>query len=154
LKANMTLSGVGPDTVLTVLPILPASLLAADGERGDRSVRVADTSRFQPGQQVAVRDSKQVGWWTSHAIVTSVKENVIELDRPLDRQYQMARQAYIGHLFPALFAKEQPKITIQYLRIVGPKVPTPFRDFVVSAIHLVKCDDSLITNCTVEEWHS
>jgi parallel beta-helix repeat protein len=154
LKAGMTLSGIGPETVLTVAPLLPCELLTAVAEKGAQAVHVADASRFQPGMQVAVRDSTQAGWYTSHAIITAVRENRIELDRPLERSYDPARQAYIGHLFPTLYARDQPKITIQFLKITGPKVPTPFRDFVVSAIHLVKCDHSLVTNCTIEEWHS
>ena len=154
LKAHMTFSGTGPDTVLTVMPLPPCTQLAARAEKGDKSVRVADGSRFQPGMQVAVRDSDHVGWGTSHAVITAVKDNVLELDRPLERSYLPDRQAYVGHLFPALYAKEQPGITIQFLKITGPKVPTPFKDFVLSAIHLVKCDNSLVTNCTIEEWHS
>jgi parallel beta-helix repeat protein len=154
LKGNTILSGVGLDTVLTVSPLLPSSGLAAPAEKGAKSVRVADGSRFQAGTQVAVRDSDHVGWNTSHAIVTAVKDNVLELDQPLAGRYLPDRQGYVGHLFPVLYAKDQPKITIQFLRIAGPKVPTPFKDFVLSAIHLVKCDGSLVTNCTVEEWHS
>lgn len=49
LKANMTLSGMGPETVLTVQPLLPCSLLAAPAEKGATAVRVADGSRFEPG---------------------------------------------------------------------------------------------------------
>jgi parallel beta-helix repeat protein len=154
LKANITISGAGPETVLSVLPLLPCSSLAAPAEKGATSVHVADAGRFHPGMQVAVRDSANVGWGTSHAIVAGVKDNVVELDRPLERSYDPSRKAYVGHLFPALYAKGQPKITIQFLRITGPKVPTPFRDFVLSAIHLVKCDNSLVTNCTIEDWHS
>lgn len=154
LKANMTLSGTGAETVLTVLPVLPCTLLADPAEAGATSVRVADVSRLEPGMQVAVRDSDHVGWGTSHALIKAVHDDRLELDRPLERAYQPARQAQLGHLFPALYARDQPRITIQFLKIVGPKVPTPFRDFVVSAIHLVKCDDSLITNCTIEDWHS
>lgn len=101
-----------------------------------------------------MRDSDHVGWGTSHALVTAVKDNVLELDRALERTYRPDRQGYVGHLFPALYAKDQPKITIQSLRITGPKVPPLWRDFVLSAIHLVQCDGSLITNCIVEEWHS
>jgi parallel beta-helix repeat protein len=154
LKANITLSGMGDDTVLTVAPLPPCSLLAAPAEKGGTSIRVTDGSRFRAGMQVAVRDSDHVGWGTSHAVVTAVKDNVLDLDRPLERTYQPARQGYVGHLFPALYAKEQAKVTIQFLRITGPKVAPPFRDFVLSAIHLVKCDGALVTRCTVEEWHS
>jgi hypothetical protein len=104
--------------------------------------------------QVVVRDSDQAGWRSSHALVTAVQDNTLQLDQPLTRSYQPGRQAFVGHLFPALYAKDQPGVTIQFLRIVGPKVPTPFRDFVLSAIHLVRCDRALVTHCTVEEWHS
>jgi hypothetical protein len=154
LRANMTLSGTGPETVLAVEPLLPCSLLAAAAAKGARSVRVADASRFKAGMQVAIRDREHVGWGTSQAIITAVKDNVLELDRPLERAYDPTRQAYVGHLFPALYARDQPRITIQFLKITGPRVATPFRDFVLSAIHLVKCDGSLVTRCTVEEWHS
>src|SRR5262249_2756182 len=118
------------------------------------SVRVVDASRFKAGMEVAVRDSNHVGWGTSHAIITAIKGDTLELDRPLEKAYHPTKQAYVGSLFPALYAKDHPKITIQFLKITGPKVATPFRDFVLSAIHLVKCDDSLVTHCTVEDWHS
>jgi hypothetical protein len=154
LKAKRTISGLGDDTILTVLPLPPCSLLTAPADKGTTTLRVADASRFTAGMQVAVRDSDHVGWGTSEAILTAVKDDVLELDRPLERAYQPSRQAYVGHLFPALYAKDQPELTIQFLRITGPRVPTPFRDFVLSAIHLVKCDGSLVTHCTVEEWHS
>ena len=154
LKEGMTFSGVGPETVLTVAPLLPCVRLAAPAEPGDTSVKVLEPGRFAPGMQIVVRDSKHVGWWSSHAIVTAVKDNVIAFDRPLHKSYDPARQAYVGHLFPALHAVGQPNITIQFLKIVGPKVPTPFRDFVLSAIHLNDCSGSLVTNCTIEEWHS
>lgn len=154
LKANVTVSGMGDETVLTVLPLLPCAPLAAAVEQGATSVRVADASGFQPGMQVAVRDRAHVGWGTTSARILAVKDNILELDRPLERSYQPDRQGFVGHLFPALYAKDQAKVTIQFLKITGPKVPTPFRDFVLSAIHLVKCDQSLITHCTIEEWHS
>lgn len=154
LKGNRTLSGVGFETVLTVVSTPPCSPLAAPAAQGATAVTLADASPFEAGMQVAIRDSKVVGWGTSHAIITAVKDNMLELDRPLTHAYEPSRQAYVGHLFPALHAVEQPKLTIQLLKIVGPKEPTPFRDFVLSAIHVVKCDDSLITNCTVEDWHS
>jgi hypothetical protein len=77
LKANMTISGIGPDTILTVLPLAPCSLLADPAEKGATSVRVADASRFEVGMQVAIRDSVHVGWWTSHAIITAIKDNVL-----------------------------------------------------------------------------
>jgi parallel beta-helix repeat protein len=154
LRANMTLSGVGPETVLTVVSLPPCSPLAAVAEKGATSVRVMDGSRFEAGMQVAIRDSDHVGWGTSHAIITKVKGDVLELDAPLERTYQPNRNGYVGHLFPALYAKDQPKLTIQFLRITGPKVPTPFRDFVMSALHLVNCSGSLVTHCTIEDWHS
>lgn len=154
LKAKMTLSGTGPETVLTVLPLAPCTLLAAPAERGATSVRVVDPLRFKVGMQVAVRDSDHTGWGTSYAVITAVKDNVLEFDRPLERTYQPTRQAYVGHLFPAVYAKDQPGLTMQFLRITGPRVATPFRDFVLSAIHLVNCSGSLVTHCTVEEWHS
>jgi hypothetical protein len=154
LKADMTLSGVGAGTVLTVLPMIPVTSLAALAEKGDLSVRVQNAQRFEAGMQIAVRDSYQVGWRTSHALITAVKGDVLHLDRPLLNAYDPIRQAYVGHLFPALYAKEQANLTIQFLTIAGPKLATPVRDFVYSAIHLVKCDDALVTNCTVEEWHS
>ena len=72
LKANITISGAGPETVLSVLPLLPCSSLAAPAEKGATSVHVADAGRFHPGMQVAVRDSANVGWGTSHAIVAGV----------------------------------------------------------------------------------
>jgi hypothetical protein len=154
LPANITVSGVGEETVLTILPLLPCSLLAGPTEKGATRVHVADASRFEPGMQVAIRDSERVGWGTSHAIIAAVKDNVLELDRPIEKVYDPARRAYVGHLFPALYAKDRPKIAIQFLKITGPKVATPFRDFVLSAIHLVNCNGALVTNCTVEQWHS
>jgi len=217
LKSDMTLSGVGPETVLTVPAALPCTTLAedagprpfpekpkppvvvplpdpfakeadtplppelteADRQRAARAaarrrakeaaeraawekdqrekarfVRVADATGFAPGMQVTVRDRSHNAWRETFAVVRAVKGDTLELDRPLRFRYRAANGGQVGNLFPALMAEDQRNITIQFLRIVGPEKPTPFNRFVLSAIHLVRCENLLITRCTVERWHS
>jgi len=154
LKSDMTFSGVGPETVLTVAPALPCTTLAADAAKGATEVAVVSVADFTPGMQVTVRDQDNNAWNETFAIITAVEGPRLKLDRPLCFAYAAAKKGQVGNLFPALMAEGQKNLTIQFLRIIGPETQPPFNRFVLSAIHLVRCENVLITHCTVERWHS
>lgn len=154
LHSDMTLLGAGADTVLTILPEPPCSALAADAEKGATSVKVADPKGFKVGMQVTVRSAEKNAWDETFAIVTARDGDVLTLDKPMRHTYAAAKTAQTGNLFPAIMAEGCKNITIDSVRIVGPDKQPMFNRFVLDAIHLVRCENVLITRCIVERWHS
>ncbi len=68
--------------------------------------------------------------------------------------YRAAKGGQTGNLFPAIMAEDRKNVTVDSLRIEGPARMPMFNRFVLSAIHLVRCENVLIARCTVEGWHS
>lgn len=153
LKSNMTLSGVGAETVITIPPIYPVAELAADAPHGATEVKVNDATEFEPGLQVTIRDNRNNTWNETFAIIEEIDGNTIKLDRPLRHNYSVGQNGVVANIFPAILAEDRKNVTIQYLRIVGPDDRPTFTRFVFAAIHVVRCEDVLIARCEVENWH-
>ena len=154
LHDDMTLLGAGADTVLTILPEPPCSELADDAEKGATAIRVKDPKGFKVGMQVTVRSAEKNAWDETFAIVTGRDANTLTLDTPMRHTYAAAKVGQTGNLFPAIMAEGRKNVTIDSVRIVGPARQPMFNRFVLDAIHLVRCENVLITRCIVERWHS
>jgi len=157
LKSNMTLIGVGRETVLTIAPEPPCVPLAADSAPGSAYLEVADARGFAPGMEVTVRDRKQSGWNAGFAIVTDIEGGRLRLDRALEQEYAVAMEAQVVHAFPAITARDACNVSVRHLRMLGEgPIPglIPHNPFPQSAIHFVGCRDPLIAFCAVERWHA
>ncbi len=156
LRSHMTIRGSGPATIL-LRDAGCFSPLAKDCPVGATEVEVRDTKGFAPGQEIALRDTEQNGWYILHAIVKEVKENRIVFDRPTTKDYQVKRGAAAIHSFPGFHAFEQTDFTIEDLTLDGNAANQPADapgDFTMAAVHLHRCTVARVHNVTVNGWPS
>jgi len=110
-KDNVTVRGMGRSTVLKHQPTRWVEL-AQDAGRGSQSIEVADVAQFRVGQIIGIGDEatnprKEAGasyayynnyFVTSHFhLVTGISGNTITLDRPLEGEVLVAKNAGVGH---------------------------------------------------------
>lgn len=153
LRSNIVLRGSGPATVLQ-RPAQARSRLTAIAKPGDTSLAVENVNGFEVGADVAILDNKHGGWYVAHRKVFRVENKVIHLDRPLERDYDPARQAVILNYFPGILVDGKEGVIIEDLRLDGRHADNtgPESDFTVSAIHLVSSSDCIVRACRVESW--
>lgn len=155
LRSNVVLRGSGPATVLQRPPQV-RSLLTAMAKPGDTIVAVENASGFEVGTEVAVQDSQQGGWYVAHRTVVKAEGKAVQLDRPVDRDYDPKRQAAMLNYFPGIMVDRQEGVTIEDLRLDGRLAdnPGPNNDFTLAAIHLVSARDCTVRACRVAGWPS
>jgi parallel beta-helix repeat protein len=105
---------------------------------------------------VSVLDRKQGGWYVAHSLVAGIKGNVIVLDRPLTRPYELENNAVVINYFPVLTAQAQSHITLEDITIDGEleNNPGPESDFTCAALHFWTVSDSRILRCMVRNYPS
>ena len=155
LRNNVVLRGSGPATVLQRPPQV-RSLLTAVAKPGDQGVAVEDATGFEVGTEVAIQDSRQGGWYVAHRRVVKVEGKAVQLDRPLERDYDPKRQAALINYFPGILVDNQEGVTVEDLRLDGRLAdnPGPNSDFTLAAVHLVSARDCTVRNCRVSGWPS
>ena len=118
LRSNVTLEGAGPATVLT-RDAQARAKLAKTAQKGERSVEVESVQGFEVGIEVGVKSRTMGGWYVTHAFITAIKGNTIELDRPLTKTYEVSDNAVVINYFPAINATAKSNIMIRDLCIDG-----------------------------------
>ena len=155
VRSRVALRGAGPATILT-RDAQARSPLVKTAAQGDRSVTLASADGFELGSEVGVKSRKQGGWYVTHAIITAIQGNVIELDRPLGKTYEVNDGAIVINHFPALSVAARSNVMIQDLCIDGniEENAGPETDFTFEAIHFYNTSDSTIRHCVVRDWPS
>ena len=152
LSPDTTLTGQGGQSVL-VAPEFYEAKLTSDARQGDCAINVEDASAFRVGDEISITSGKMRGWHTTHAIVTGIDGQTIQLNRPLWRDYKVEAAAMAAHWFPMLLALMSHNIRIADLSIEGVARKTDLRpDFTSSAVHLVRCFDCEVVGCRVTSW--
>lgn len=167
IRSNITLQGSGPTTVLRKVRQL-GSKLAAPASKDDRSLRLENTTGFQPGDEIGIYDATTVGWEHAHAIVKEVRDQELLLDRRVSRAFDPASGAAVINYFPAITGTGVDHVLLTGLTIDGqanenpgpaavaargPGKP-PELGFTFAAINLVDVTNSRIENCRVTGWPS
>ena len=155
LRSNVTLQGAGPSTILTRAEQARAKPTKT-AQKGERAVSVESTDGFEVGIEVGVKSRKMGGWYVTHAFITAIEGNVIELDRPLTKTYEVSDNAVVINYFPAINVTAKSNVVIQDLCIDGniEENPGPETDFTFEAIHFWRATGSVIQRCVVRGWPS
>jgi parallel beta-helix repeat protein len=155
LRSNVSLRGGGAATLLR-RPPQARSALARSAKPGDTEIEVASPQGFEVGCEVTVMDQDQRGWYVTHAIITQIKAGIFVLDHPLQRPYDVNKNAVVINYFPVLTAQAQSNISIEDVTIDGDldNNPGPESDFTCAAIHFWNVADSRIVRCTVRDFPS
>jgi len=154
LRSGVQLKGEGEHTVIARRDPCLQIPLAVSAKTGDRQVTVKDASGFKVGSELCIRSAESHGWWCTHPIITSIKGNVIHLDRELTHDYLVEQEAFALNFFPAIYADECEKIRIEDLTIDGrmDKREGFSNEFTVSAIHFRDVRDALIARVHVKRY--
>jgi len=155
LGDNVTLRGSGAGTVLQ-RPAQVRSALSASVKPGDMSVQVAAPDGFEAGAEVAVLDAKHGGWYVAHRIVQRVEGARLHLDRPLDRDYDVARRAAVLNYFPGVLIENRRNAAVEDLCLDGRLAENagPESDFTLAAVHVVSSRDCSVRRCRAIGWPS
>lgn len=150
LRSHVTLRGAGDLTVLTRGPQVRTPL-AAPAKVGDRVISVRSVEGFRVGDEVAVMDRKQRGWYVTHAHVVKAEAGKLHLDIACHRDYDPGREAVVLNYFPFVTATDARGIVVEKLCLDGnlKKNPGPESDFTFAAVHFRRVSDSWVRHCTV-----
>jgi len=118
MRSKVTLRGAGPTTVLRKAPEA-YSLLAADGDFGERAVTVADPTGFEVGFGVHIRSKKVGAFHTVCATILNKRGNYLTLSRPLNADCMMADDAHAVTIFPAISADDTEGVRIEDIVVDG-----------------------------------
>lgn len=115
-KSNVTIRGTGLPTVLTHNPTTLIKL-TKDGERGAKTITVADTSQFHVGHLIGVTDEVLQKWPApkyyydsppfiacDFYIVRDISRNTITLDRGLDISVSVGKNARVAPVWAMIRA--------------------------------------------------
>lgn len=163
LRSRVSLVGDGPATELIIAApsVLP---LARDAHKGSRRVHVQGRVPFAPGDAVGLVDNPRQWWDGTHALVTSVQGELVQLSEPLDEDLKVKEEARIVNLFPGIttagigppVAREVTRdVVLRDLVLRGTNGrESSYQDFTYSAVHLVHCHHVRILNVSVFDWPS
>lgn len=116
LTGNLTLRGAGNQTILEVVTEV-ASALTEDGIVGQTSVKVAEPSRFRPGDPVIISGS---GRKAPRSNVKAIEAGALILTDALTAACEVERGAQAIRTFSALRTRGRvANLTIRDMRIVG-----------------------------------
>ncbi|MFC1479455.1 nitrous oxide reductase family maturation protein NosD [Planctomycetota bacterium] len=155
-KSNIVIKGEGYATVLlrpkefrtTVLNEIPPNKTQA---------RVKGIGVLKVGDQILIKDNNSGGWHSRHGLITSIKENVLEMDvinSHKHLRYSPNDKAFLTNWFPGIWLWSVSNVTMKDLVIDGgiAKHHSYRSDFVVSAIHSRGCKDLKVENCIINNW--
>jgi hypothetical protein len=154
LRSGVRVRGEGEQTVIARRDPCIQVALAADAKKGERKVTLKDTKGLAAGKEVCVFSTESYGWYCTHAIVVSIKDGVVGLDRELTHDYLLKEEAGLNNFFPAFYALEQKEIRIEDLVIDGrmEKGAGFKNDFTLSAVHFRDVKDVLIARVHVKSF--
>ena len=155
LRSGVSLIGDGSATELTIAA--PRALfLIRDARKGSRSIYLRGRVPFAADDGVGLNDRPRQWWDGTHALVRSVKGNLVRLSEPLNRGLRVKEGAQIVGLFPGITAVSRDDVSLYNLTLRGSRDPKGrwWQDFTYSAVHIVRCRGVRIQNVAVIDWPS
>lgn len=155
-RSGVTIRGQGNATVL----VRPREFRTGVTEKisaKENTAVLRETGLLQKGDQVFIKDRKNVGWNARNGIITAIKDNVLTLrieHSREDRVFSPSNGAYCANWFPAFWLWNVDNVRIENLAIDGKieKHPAHRSDFVVAAIHSRGGRDLFVSMVAVRNW--
>ncbi|MFH1071178.1 MAG: right-handed parallel beta-helix repeat-containing protein [Candidatus Glassbacteria bacterium] len=154
LRTGVQLRGEGEHTIIARRdPCLQVDIVQP-AAAGRNRVTVRDASRFKVGSEVTVFSDSSYGWWCTHAIISRIEGNTLQLDRELTHDYDPQANGGVANTFPAIYATDQERIRIENLAIDGRMTEREGlkNEFTVSAIHFRNVNDSFVEKVHVRRY--
>lgn len=132
------------------------SLLAYDGDYGERQLAVAEPAKFRPGMGLAVMDDTLSGGWDiSITSITAVDGNILRVDPMTLRDYNLSeKHARVRNSFPILCAIETEGVVFENLIVDGNKGQNAYLDGCRGgAIYLYISKDAVVRNCVARNYN-
>jgi hypothetical protein len=154
LRSGVTLVGVGPGVVLRKSNGFETPLML-DADYGECCLSVDQPQHWQVGYGVCVSDSEAGGWHEMLATVTSVRDDQIWLDRPLEgRDLSVERAATARHSFPVITMIQIENAGLDNLVVEGNKVTNQrLNGCVGGAVYAYRCRNLHLKGLEVRDFN-
>lgn len=154
LYSLQELVGSGPETVLRKIDGFSSQLLI-DADYGERQLTVADPSGFEPGMAVHIYDAKHNNAWeVSTAVITTIEDNVLNLDDYLLRDYRADKEGGVSSASSIIAALEAENVHIRNLNVDGNRRRNEFINGCRGGgIYLYDVRNALVENVSVSDFN-
>jgi len=160
LRDDLTISGQGRDTVLKRRAEV-IHKLTKDAVKTESTVTVDSTENLRVGDEIAIRDDKFNGWYTTHGIIKEIKDNTITIDDRLVQPYALANNAIVINHHPMIEAYRIWDYRYHIVRWVIEDItidgnlaenPTPISDWSTAGIHLASSGEGIVQRVVVRNF--
>jgi Right handed beta helix region len=155
LRSGIRVEGSGPETVLLKNPSVQTRL-AADADWYEQEIELADASGFEMGYGVVLqaRHAHHEGRSTQKRTLVAQDGNRFRLDRLLEENFWVDRDAEVATLFPLLTGNEVHDIEIRSLTLDGDRPNNERLDGnYAGCIFLQNCHTVRIEEVTARNYH-
>ena len=153
MRSRVTLRGAGKDTVLKKAASV-RSLLAADGDFGEKAITIVNPVGFDIGKGVYVASDRFRGFHSICATILNKNGDYLTLSRPLNSNCMMRDNAYAITVFPVISAYHVEEFRIEQLTVDGNREENEVIDGCRGAgIFFYQGDAGIIENCIVRGYH-
>jgi len=154
LRSNIKLIGNSEQTIFrkghgSISP------LSTDGDYGEEQVSLIDPTGFEVGSGISVRDDSSGGFHTTTAtIIAQLDKNTFAINKPLQADYMVAKNASAKNAFPVISAYHAENVEIEGLTIDGNRaVNQPLNGCRGAGIFFYRVNNSRIHNCIVHDYN-
>lgn len=155
LRSGIRVEGSGPETVLIKNPSV-RTRLAADADWYEQEIELADPSGFEVGYGVVLQalHAHRDGRSTQKRTLVARDGNRFRLDRPLEENFWVDRDAEVATLFPILTGNHVHDIEIRSLKLDGNRAKNERLDGNhAGCIFLQDCHSVRIEEVTARNYH-
>jgi len=153
LRSNVTVKGTQGQTVLRKAKAA-VSPLGLDGDFGEQQITVKDTTGFDVGYGVTIRDDRAGGFHTTVAIITGRTGNTFSIDKPIMADCMVDNNARAATVFPVVSGYHIDSASIEDVTIDGAKDTNIHLNGCRGAgIFLYRAHGTVISGCLVEDYN-
>ena len=154
LRSNIKLIGNSEQTIFRK-EHGSSSPLSTDGDYGEEQVSLIDPTGFEVGSGISVRDDASGGFHTTTAtIIAQLDKNTFAINKPLQGDYMVAKNAIAKNAFPVISAYHTENVEIEGLTIDGNRaVNQPLNGCRGGGIFFYRVNNSRIHNCIVHDYN-
>jgi hypothetical protein len=153
--SGVTVRGVPGQTILRKSRGVE-SLLAEDGDYGERLLAVAEPAKFRPGMGISVLDDTlKSGWDVSVSSVVAVEGPYLRISPMTLRDYDReSLHGRVRNTFPILCAMDAESVVFEGITVDGNKAENAYLDGCRGgAIYLYKVRNATVRNCVARDYN-
>lgn len=153
LRSNITVRGQGNETTLWKADAVESPLIL-DGDFGEEQITLQNPTGFEVGYGVSITDDRSGGFHTAVGTIIWQDEDTFGVNVPMGGDYMVHNNARAATTFPVISGYHLENARIENLTIDGNKENNPMLNGCRGAgIFLYRGHHTIITNCTVKNYH-